>query len=212
MNLVKQQMNMVLLTYLQLRFLKMDKNRIKGGLYGLLVGDALGVPYEFHHSSQIPEFDLIEPEPPAGFSRAHSGVKPATWSDDGAQALCLLDSLLEFLQAGLYVSKFLFLGLTYSVGPGGAVLLISLILGLELLIHGLVGFLSLCACSVGHLPGLVHFRHELNEFREIHVCEFKILSFCSEASCCHCCDKKQFLHIHQFNYLLNKSSIRTADL
>lgn len=24
------------------------ENRIKGGLYGLLVGDALGVPYEFH--------------------------------------------------------------------------------------------------------------------------------------------------------------------
>lgn len=72
-----------------------DKNKIKGGLYGLLVGDALGVPYEFHHSSQIPEYDLIEMEPPAGFLRAHSGVKPGTWSDDGAQALCLLDSLLE---------------------------------------------------------------------------------------------------------------------
>ncbi len=29
-------------------------NRIKGGLYGLLIGDALGVPYEFHSPSDIP--------------------------------------------------------------------------------------------------------------------------------------------------------------
>jgi ADP-ribosylglycohydrolase len=37
---------------------------------------------------------MIEFEPPPGFSRAHEGVPPGTWSDDGAHALCLLASLL----------------------------------------------------------------------------------------------------------------------
>lgn len=67
--------------------------RIRGGLYGLLVGDALGVPYEFHDASEIPDEHEIEMAPPRGFRRAHSGVPIGTWSDDGAQALCLLDSL-----------------------------------------------------------------------------------------------------------------------
>jgi ADP-ribosylglycohydrolase len=29
-------------------------DRVRGGVYGLLVGDALGVPYEFHDASEIP--------------------------------------------------------------------------------------------------------------------------------------------------------------
>ena len=69
-------------------------DRIRGGLYGLLIGDALGVPYEFHPAAQIPPVNEIEMTPPEGFQRAHTSVKPGTWSDDGAQALCLLDSLL----------------------------------------------------------------------------------------------------------------------
>lgn len=28
--------------------------RIAGGLWGLLVGDAVGVPYEFHHLRNLP--------------------------------------------------------------------------------------------------------------------------------------------------------------
>lgn len=60
----------------------------------MLIGDALGVPYEFHAKEEIPPFDEIEFEPPTWFRRAHEGVPIGTWSDDGAQALCLLDSLL----------------------------------------------------------------------------------------------------------------------
>ena len=71
------------------------KERIKGGIVGLLVGDALGVPYEFHARQEIPAKDEIEFEPPEGFRRAHAGVSPGTYSDDGAQALILLNSLLE---------------------------------------------------------------------------------------------------------------------
>lgn len=67
--------------------------RIAGGLIGLLVGDALGVPYEFHPASALPPAAQIEMTPPAGFERSHPYVKPGTWSDDGAQALCLLASL-----------------------------------------------------------------------------------------------------------------------
>lgn len=72
----------------------MDKReRLTGGLYGLLAGDALGVPYEFHSAGEIPPPEEIEMVPPEGFPRAHPGVPAGTWSDDGAQALCLLDSL-----------------------------------------------------------------------------------------------------------------------
>jgi ADP-ribosyl-[dinitrogen reductase] hydrolase len=70
-------------------------DRLSGGLIGLLVGDALGVPYEFHPPQEIPAPALIEFAPPAGFYRAHPGIEPGTWSDDGAQALCLLASLLH---------------------------------------------------------------------------------------------------------------------
>lgn len=66
--------------------------RVRGGVLGLLVGDALGVPYEFHPAEDIPP--LVEMEPPSGFPRAHAGTPPGTWSDDGALALCLLASLL----------------------------------------------------------------------------------------------------------------------
>jgi ADP-ribosyl-[dinitrogen reductase] hydrolase len=69
--------------------------RIQGGLFGLLVGDALGVPYEFHEPADLPPADRIEYEPSRDFARAHNGTPPGTWSDDGAQALCLLASLLE---------------------------------------------------------------------------------------------------------------------
>ena len=69
--------------------------RIRGGLYGLLIGDALGVPYEFSSPTNIPEQHFIEMAPPSGFVRAHPSVPVGTWSDDGAQALVLLDSLVK---------------------------------------------------------------------------------------------------------------------
>ncbi len=66
----------------------------EGGLLGLLVGDALGVPYEFHNPQELPPRGQIQMTPPPDFLRSYSHVPPGTWSDDGAQALCLLDSLL----------------------------------------------------------------------------------------------------------------------
>ena len=71
------------------------EDRLAGGLMGLLIGDALGVPYEFNPPETIPPLGQIEFTPPVGFERAHMGTPPGTWSDDGAQALCLLVSLLD---------------------------------------------------------------------------------------------------------------------
>lgn len=71
------------------------QQRLEGGLYGLLIGDALGVPYEFHPPEALPPPAEIEMTPPAGFARTYLGVPPGTWSDDGAQALALLASLLD---------------------------------------------------------------------------------------------------------------------
>lgn len=68
---------------------------IRSGMLGLLVGDALGVPYEFHAPGEIPAWDEIEMVPPPGYPRSYSHVPVGTWSDDGAQALCLLVSLSE---------------------------------------------------------------------------------------------------------------------
>ena len=68
------------------------KERIEGGLLGLLIGDALGVPYEFHPANEIPPLSQIEFDPPSTLRRSHN-VPPGTWSDDGAQALVLLASL-----------------------------------------------------------------------------------------------------------------------
>lgn len=77
------------------------EEKISGGLIGLLVGDALGVPYEFHQREELPALAEIEFTPPHGFRRSHSGVPPGTWSDDGAHALILLASLLERGQVDL---------------------------------------------------------------------------------------------------------------
>jgi ADP-ribosylglycohydrolase len=71
------------------------RDRVAGGLVGLLIGDAVGVPYEFHAPEDLPPREHIDLVPPPHFPRAHASVPPGTWSDDGAQALCLLASLLH---------------------------------------------------------------------------------------------------------------------
>ena len=73
-----------------------DKRR--GGLLGLLLGDAAGVPFEFHDQSTISTLPRSALSLPytlerGGFHRAHAAVPSGHWSDDGAQAMALLDSL-----------------------------------------------------------------------------------------------------------------------
>ena len=58
---------------------------LRAAVYGHLVGDAIGVPYEF--SRRVDSVEL----------RGHGthNQPPGTWSDDGALMLALLDSLLS---------------------------------------------------------------------------------------------------------------------
>lgn len=67
--------------------------QIKSALYGLLIGDAVGVPYEFNDAKTLAKLDTIDMVPPKNFQRSHAGELPGTWSDDGAQMLCLFASL-----------------------------------------------------------------------------------------------------------------------
>jgi ADP-ribosyl-[dinitrogen reductase] hydrolase len=96
--LISAALNHTLLLEKGMQDSSMKYSKLKGGLFGLLIGDALGVPYEFCSPEQIPSQNNIEFDPPSGFQRAHDGTPPGTWSDDGAQALCLLDSLLDCQQ------------------------------------------------------------------------------------------------------------------
>lgn len=79
------------------------EDRVRGGLYGLLVGDAVGVPYESQPRAAMPPREAIDLVPPPSFARSHPDVPPGTWSDDGAQALCLLSSLLDGAKTGVGV-------------------------------------------------------------------------------------------------------------
>lgn len=63
------------------------EDRLAGAVWGHLVGDALGVPYEFRAPGTIFEVRW-------GAAGTH-GQPPGTWSDDGGLMLALLDSLLE---------------------------------------------------------------------------------------------------------------------
>ncbi|HVA87206.1 MAG TPA: ADP-ribosylglycohydrolase family protein [Candidatus Saccharimonadales bacterium] len=64
------------------------QSRLAGGVWGHLVGDAIGVPYEFKKASEIRSVRF-------GAVGTHR-QPPGTWSDDGALMLATLDSLLSF--------------------------------------------------------------------------------------------------------------------
>jgi ADP-ribosylglycohydrolase len=68
----------------------LKKDRVLGGLYGSLVGDALGVPVEFA-SRRACMLDSVVGMRSDG---AH-GQRAGTWSDDGALLLCSVESLVE---------------------------------------------------------------------------------------------------------------------
>ena len=73
----------------------LKSTQLRGGVYGLLLGDAAGVPYEFQSPGVLARHAAaIDMTPPPGFARTYS-VPVGTWSDDGALMLCLLESLVE---------------------------------------------------------------------------------------------------------------------
>ena len=67
-----------------------QQQRFLGGLYGSLVGDALGVPVEFAGRA------ARQADPVTGMRSGGTHGQPAgTWSDDGSLLLCSTESLVE---------------------------------------------------------------------------------------------------------------------
>jgi ADP-ribosylglycohydrolase len=66
------------------------KDRVLGGLWGAIVGDALGVPVEFTSREER------ERDPVTDMRAYGTHHRPAgTWSDDSYLLLCTVDSLLD---------------------------------------------------------------------------------------------------------------------
>jgi ADP-ribosyl-[dinitrogen reductase] hydrolase len=68
-----------------------QRSRALGSFYGLLVGDALGAPYEFQgrHTYEI-SANYVECQTFPGVNIPLGG-----WTDDSSMALCLLESFVE---------------------------------------------------------------------------------------------------------------------
>ena len=82
---------------------------IAGSIWGLIVGDALGVPVEFksrEYLKENPVTDMME-------YGTHNQPK-GTWSDDSSMMLCTLDSLckgeIDYDDIMLKFSKWMFKG------------------------------------------------------------------------------------------------------
>ncbi len=76
-------------------------NKVLDGLFGLCVGDALGVPVEFKSRSYLtknPVKNMI------GYGTYNK--PPGTWSDDSSLAFCLADSLCNGYDINDIADKF----------------------------------------------------------------------------------------------------------
>jgi ADP-ribosylglycohydrolase len=76
-------------------------NHVADGLFGLCVGDALGVPVEFQSRKYLhthPVTDMI------GYGTHNQ--PPGTWSDDSSLAFCLAESLCEGYDLADIANKF----------------------------------------------------------------------------------------------------------
>lgn len=68
-------------------------DRILGAFYGSIVGDALGVPFEFTLKEHMIPTDQIKMVMSDDFKKTYPGVPYGTWSDDTSMMLCLLEHL-----------------------------------------------------------------------------------------------------------------------
>lgn len=65
-----------------------DRNKAKGMLWGLIVGDALGSPIQFSGKDDHPWITEMEPCPVFNLPAGH-------WTDDGSMAMCVMDSAIR---------------------------------------------------------------------------------------------------------------------
>lgn len=78
------------------------EEKILGGILGLCVADAVGVPFEFHSRKSLAHDPVTDM---CGYGTYN---QPAgTWSDDTSMTLCLLDSLSNGLDYTDIMQKFL---------------------------------------------------------------------------------------------------------
>lgn len=77
-------------------------SEVLGGLMGLVVGDALGVPVEFVSRERLKKEPVIDMQEYG----SHSQPK-GTWSDDSTMTLCLAESLVNGLDYNDVCSKYL---------------------------------------------------------------------------------------------------------
>jgi len=89
---------------------------VRDGIMGLVVGDALGVPYEFLSRSSM----KANPVQTMIGGGTH-GQLPGTWSDDSSLTLCLLDSLSSGVNNKDIMEKFVEWLETASYTPYGRV-------------------------------------------------------------------------------------------
>lgn len=81
--------------------MKQGKATIRDAIFGLSVGDALGVPVEFYSRQRL------EKQPVTGMQEYGCHHQPAgTWSDDTSMSLCLLDSLSKGVDYDDIMHKF----------------------------------------------------------------------------------------------------------
>ena len=64
--------------------------KVKDGICGLTVGDALGVPAEFYSRMELEEHPVTEM-----IGGGHHRQPPGTWSDDTAMTLSTIDSIVD---------------------------------------------------------------------------------------------------------------------
>lgn len=75
--------------------------RLKGGIIGVAVGDALGVPYEFLSRGEMSE------RPAKDMTGYGSHNQPAgTWSDDSSLTFCLMEGLISGYNTQKIAEKF----------------------------------------------------------------------------------------------------------
>jgi ADP-ribosylglycohydrolase len=66
----------------------LNRDRFRGALLGLAVGDAVGTTVEFKRpGSFAPVSDMV--------GGGQFGLQPGEWTDDTSMALCLAESLIE---------------------------------------------------------------------------------------------------------------------
>lgn len=84
-------------------------DKMKGGIYGLLVADALATPYEFRSPEYMQNLLNIEMIPPHNHQRTYKEAKVGSWSDEGAMMLCMLNTLTisHGFRADVYMKQLL---------------------------------------------------------------------------------------------------------